>query len=416
MPVTLLAALQVAARVSTLGCAGFAYFTTPSGASYLGAANFWDGVSPDMSASSVLYSVAPAAAGTNGSLALAEVQRFPTQGAHGLDFFTTVDAQHSFLVIPNYYGCGEARGPAQGPCASTAVYRLAPPGSPDVFVPHQRLLTAGPAQTGHLLLSSGAALLLVGENFADQVCTYALQLPGGSFARQSHQPCLPVPGAGALAAAEAHGHAYLVAASYHDPHSGWETRSRVFRAPVPAAPEAPLAWQPHQELPSQGAHGAHLRQLGSQHLLVLAEDRGSAGPAQHSTLYHLSAATGRFELLQRLPTDGAHGARLFEGPGGQPYLAVANFGDRLGGRVAARSSLWRGSNSSSSSSGLVFERVAEVATQGATDVEHWVGADGRHFVAIAEEGDIGKRRHQRSFVRELTSSQMGGKEPPKEEL
>ena len=47
---------------------------------------------------------------------------------------------------------------------------------------------------------------------------------------------------------------------------------------------------------------------------------------------------GEFVRAQRLPGDGAHGAELFEA-GGTAWLAVANFGDRLGKRYAAESTV-----------------------------------------------------------------------------
>ena len=44
-----------------------------------------------------------------------------------------------------------------------------------------------------------------------------------------------------------------------------------------------------------------------------------------------------FVPVQRVPTDGAHGAELFRTASGSVWLAVANFGDRLGQRYAAES-------------------------------------------------------------------------------
>ena len=40
---------------------------------------------------------------------------------------------------------------------------------------YQQLLTAGPGQTDHIILPDGRVLLLVGENFNDELCIYELQ-------------------------------------------------------------------------------------------------------------------------------------------------------------------------------------------------------------------------------------------------
>jgi hypothetical protein len=386
-------ALAAVARVPTQGAAGFKFFTSPtSGAPLLASAHFWDGKSPDMAARSTLHALSADPLAT-GNLTVAALQSFPTKGAHGWDFFTHGAA--SFAVVCSYYGCGSERGPAPAACRSTTILRH--DAASDAFVEHQALATAGPAQTSHLLTSTGAAYLLVGENFNDEVCVYRLSSTTALFERDG--ACLPVPGAGAVAAAEVAGHLYLAAASYHD--AGWRTTSRVFRAPLPRAGDAaaPLAWALHQRIPTHGAHDAELATLAGVTYLFLAEDRSDASTRVTSALLALQPATGLFEEVQRLPTDGAQGGALFLGPAGQPCLAVANFGDRLGGRYAARSQLWCRSASASGA----FERAAEVRTQGATDVEHWVWR-GRHYLAIAEEGDLSRRAWQRSFIYELRAA------------
>ena len=71
----------------------------------------------------------------------------------------------------------------------------------------------------------------------------------------------------------------------------------------------------------------------------------------------------------------------------------------MGGRYAARSSVWRAPGA-----GAQFELVAEVETQGATDVEHFV-VDGRHYVAFAEEGNLRARMFQRSFIYQILAPQ-----------
>ena len=58
-----------------------------------------------------------------GKLRLKAAQDMPTKGAHGWDYFTTTSGDN-LLVMPNYYGCGSARGPTppDAACRSTAVY------------------------------------------------------------------------------------------------------------------------------------------------------------------------------------------------------------------------------------------------------------------------------------------------------
>jgi len=397
------AILRPVARVPTLGAAGFEFIPSPIGP-LLASAHFWDGKSADMSAPSILFTLS---ASPSGNLTLSELQRFPTKGAHGWDFFSIPgEFGGSFLVTCNYYGCGSERGPALGPCKSTSIYRFRE--EEGRFVLFQELATAGPAQTDHIVLPSGEAYLLVGENFNDEVCVfrYTATQSSSSFAKFT---CLRVPGAGAMAVAEAGGFIYLSLASYFD--SGWKTQSPVYRAATATdnttrgssrdAPPGALQWTLHQTLPTFGAHDADSALIGGTEYLFVSEDRDDASSRVSSGLYTLDHATGQYGLLQRIPTDGAHGGELFEGPGGRPYLAIANFGDRQGARYAARSSVWRGE-----AGGGPFALVAEVQTQGATDVEHFA-LSGRHYIAFAEEGNLGRRTFQRSYIYELTDASTG---------
>jgi hypothetical protein len=45
----------------------------------------------------------------------------------------------------------------------------------------------------------------------------------------------------------------------------------------------------------------------------------------------------------------------------------------------------------------MFEQVSQVTSFGATDAEHFVIND-QHFIALSNEGDLQKRRHQYSKV------------------
>jgi hypothetical protein len=391
--------LRLVKRVPTQGNAGFEYFFH-SGAPYLASANFWDGKSPDMSANSELYTLA---IGSEGNLSLTSVQKFHTQGAHGWDAFTSPhDPLATYLVVPNYYGCGSERGPATGSCKSTVVYRAAGGvGMNAPFKEHQRLLTSGPAQTDHLLLppnNGGGLYIIVGENFNDQVCLYQQQTTTLLF--EKHGTCLAVPGAGAMAVAWADKSLFLVASSYHDGRTGWSTRTLVFKAEFSQEEGGLLSsWKAHQELPTNGCHDAEFETIGGTHYLFLSEDRDPDTSKTTSGLYTLTE--GRFQLLQRIPTDGAHAGELFEGPGGEAFLAIANFGDRLGQRYAARSSVWRRGRE-----GGLFALVVEVQTQGATDVEHFVLEGKKHFLAFSNEGDIGKRTHQVSHIYEVVDASV----------
>ena len=57
-------------------------------------------------------------------------------------------------------------------------------------------------------------------------------------------------------------------------------------------------------------------------------------------VYHFDAGQQRFVYVQEIPTDGAHAAEMFTDLLGWSWLVVGNFGDRLGKRYAANSTLW----------------------------------------------------------------------------
>ena len=240
-------------------------------------------------------------------------------------------------------------------------------------------------------------LLIVGENFADAVTLFELDAATLLFTRRQS---LSVPGAGSMAVFEAGDEVVLVAASYHDPHTGWRTRSLVFAADARAGS---LDFSERQRIDTHGAHDADVAEAGGELFLFLSEDRSEASSRVDSSLHVWDREARRFRLFQAIPTDGAHAAEIFEGPDGAAYVMIANFGDRLGKRYAAKSTLWRQPHR-----GAQFELAAEVDSQGATDAEHFVVATARgrarHFVALANEGDIGARAHQRSVVYELLAS------------
>lgn len=309
------------------------------------------------------------------------------RGAHGADTFEF--GGRLLATIPSYYGCGSARGPASPDCASTEVLAFAPEKS--AFQRAFTLATAGPSQTAHYVARGGAAFIIVAENFNDQICFFEVLRTG----QPAKRGCVDVPGAGAMAVAEAGDDIILVAASYHD--NGWSTRSRVFIADARGVGAGALAIKETQQIPTRGAHDAELALLDGALYLFFAEDRDDASPRIESSVLVWVPAKRAFEPLQTIPTDGAHGGKFFVGPDGAAYLAIANFGDRHGQRYEARSEVWRKGRGDAR-----FALFAGVDTHGATDVEHFVLA-GRHFLAFANEGDIGKRLHQTSVVYEVSA-------------
>jgi hypothetical protein len=273
--------------------------------------------------------------------------------------------------------------------------------------------------------------MLVGENFNDEVCIYRVDEEEKEQSSQTSskpktrlsivkQQCLPVPGAGSMAVAEVGDEFILAATSYHDGKTAWSTRSRIFKADARSiGPE--IRFSESQRIDTQGAHDAELAAVGGELFLFFSEDRDAKGPEVQSTLLVWDRETHSFVTHQRIPTDGAHGARMFNGPDGAAYLMIANFGDRLGKRYASKSTLWRQRerervSSQTSASGIpIFEQVAEVASFGATDAEHFV-IDGRHFIALANEGHIQTRLHQRSVIYEVIVETVRGGDTSPDEL
>ena len=111
-------------------------------------------------------------------------------------------------------------------------------------------------------------------------------------------------------------------------------------------------------------------------LLFLSEDRDNAGSKIESKVMIFDHSTNRYAVSQRLPTDGAHAAEFFEirsevdeheveEQESSLWLAIANFGDRLGKRYESESTVWRLDHRQTN----LFQRVASVPTVGATDWE-----------------------------------------------
>jgi len=395
--------LHEVAKIKTDGAAGFEHFTEGQ-SHFLVVPNFWDGIDRNMGADTKVYFTWLS---SSGALEMEETQRIRGQGAHGADVFTTQKGTR-LLTVPFYYGCGSNRGPAltgAHECASTLVMKWNKVTSR--FSETKRLHTAGPAQTNHFMTRDGTSFLLVGENLNDQVCLYRIEertssRPGaGASASASdtelefvkHQ-CLAVPGSGSMAVAEAGEELVLVASSYHE--NGWATNSRIFKADARSSGRT-LNFMETQLIETQGAHDTEVALVAGELFLFFSEDRSAQGPKVDSSLLIWSAADRKFNLHQRIATDGAHGACLFEGPDRAAYLMIANFGDRLGEKYEASSALWRQTHKGPTG---MFEQVSQVTSFGATDAKHFV-IDDQHFIALSNEGDLQKRRHQYSKVYQI---------------
>ena len=113
----------------------------------------------------------------------------------------------------------------------------------------------------------------------------------------------------------------------------------------------------------------------------------------------------KFELLQAIESHGAHACEFFEIEGSL-FLFVANFGDRQAKIYDSFSTIWQlGLNSEftekqecSSTNNtchdnynkFLFHLVGRVSSFGATDGEFFSLGKGRYFLAVSEEGDLGK--------------------------
>ena len=369
-----------------------------------------------MGAKSKAYRVsASGGGGERVSLGLELSQSFGTKGAHGWDFFETAEGD-KLLVVPNYYGCGSTRGPTpeDAACRSTVVYRwqTAPAGNAKGsrdprghFETLQKLATSGPGQTDHFRRGN-ETYLIVGENFANQIAVYRWLPLRSAFTRVQTLPCQ---GAGATAVMQIKEAIWLIATSYHGGQTGWRTQSPVFVWEAGAA-----GFVEAGAIAGSGVHDAEAIEFRGTHFLFLSEDRDDSSSRITSQVLVFSEEIRRFETIQRIPTDGAHGAELFVAHDAL-WLAIANFGDRLGERYKAQSSLWRfrpgaaggeaggeggGGGGGGAGGGGQFVLSASVVSHGATDWEHLV-VGGEDYLALANEGDVRNRKEQTSYVYRL---------------
>eukprot|EP00040_Diaphanoeca_grandis_P015610 m.79803 g.79803 ORF g.79803 m.79803 type:complete len:442 (-) comp25250_c0_seq1:298-1623(-) len=379
--------LSLATSLETHCNAGFETFSVGESV-YIAIANFWDGKSQDMSANSPVHELVV----RDGLLNVGpKLQHMPTKGAHGWDFFVGNHGS-AFLVVPNYYGCGSARGPADADvCRSTAVYRWSDKSNKFKLV--QTLATAGPGQTDHFT-SGSHTFIIVGENFNDEITIWKDNSGSRTskvvFEKTGALPCF---GAGAMAVALVSGVNYIIAAAYHDPETLWKTKSPVYQE----QPDG--SFRQIQVLETHGCHDVDFFSVGDDKFLFLSEDRDASTPLITSAILKFDSARNEFGVMQRIKTDGAHAAEFFE-IDGVAWLAVANFGDRLGKRYEALSSVWQYDHTL-----VAFVLVAEVTTHGATDWEYFSlpldSGDVGHYLAVSNEGDISQQRWQTSHIYQI---------------
>ena len=145
---------------------------------------------------------------------------------------------------------------------------------------------------------------------------------------------------------------------------------------------------------------------GGAHRFFIANDRDDRTTRVRSPVYAVSAG-GRFRLIQEIPTDGAHGAALLRTRGGRLLLAIANFGDRLGKRYAADSTVL-----ARNASGR-FHPIQNIATLGATDWEAFRMGDHDFFVVSNEGADGAPADSVFYRVTELCHGHGGARAPPR---
>jgi hypothetical protein len=147
--------------IPTEGNAGFEYFTKDD-KHYLLSANFWDGISKDMSATSHLIQL-HIEIDSNRIESYDIKQSYNAKGAHGVDYFTI--GSNSFMIIPSYYGCNQHD--SQLECFSTIIYIYND--NTNQFDVHQQIFSSGPSQTDHYETSIGEYYIVIAENFANKV-------------------------------------------------------------------------------------------------------------------------------------------------------------------------------------------------------------------------------------------------------
>lgn len=380
-----------AGSVKTFGAAGFEHFVL-DGRLYLVSANFWDGQDRQMAATSEIFFVIEA---ENSQLDFVRVQGMRTKGAHGADFFSHDD--NSYLVIPSYYGCeGSKRS-----CPSTHLFEYQ--NSTRRFSEVSTISAYGAAQTDHFEVD-GRMYMIVTENFSSRLNIYHVSKKGVST-EVKYVAGADVRGVAACAVSIIEGRYFITAASYHN--RGWKTTSTVFEF-HPKVESLSV----YQTIATTGPHDVEPYTYKNNHFLFFSEDRDDETVEIYSSVYIWSSDNKKFELIQAIPSDGAHASEIFE-MGGRCFLFIANFGDRHGKRYNASSSFWMYAAeedfSLSCESGEEscdatvhdtdkghFKFVGSIPTFGATDGEFFEFS-GKYYLAISEEGDLSKGDKSSAF-------------------
>jgi hypothetical protein len=384
--------LQYEIDLNSVGCAGIEQFAI-NNVSFLAIANFWDGLSSDMSAMSTLHQLSSA---PDSSLETRYIHGFNTKGAHGMDYFTH-DEKH-FLVVPNYYGCEHGNQRAVD-CQSTMVYLWHPESSRFEFFQH--IATAGSAQTDHFLFHDDQ-YLVVAENFAGIISVHQLtktrDMEGPSTYSFKKVQDLECAGTAAVALETLDdGSILLIGASYHD--HGWQTRSHVYLM----KPEQ-SSFHRVQLLDTQGAHDVEMIRYQGAIYLFISEDRSDESSSITSGLWRWEQGTilsqngeiaesyDGFVLKNRVNTVGAHAAEFFI-LDDRLFLAVANFGDRHHKRIDTDSMIYELVHRDD---GVDVVNACSVPSHGATDWEYFM-LDGKSYLALSNEGDFDRIRNDENY-------------------
>lgn len=392
-----------AATVPTRGAAGWEHFVI-DGRDYLSVANFFTSSpkhQPRMQTESVVYSAS--ADPRSGKLALTELQRFPTVGAHGVVHCES--AGHHYLAVPNYYG------------GDTVVLRW--DGTVGKFTKLQTIESDGGGSIEAFRLN-GRQMLAIAEFNVGVAALYVLQSTSTS-AQELFIPWQRVksPGCGSIAALNVTNQdgtvqPLLLAASYVTRETGWHTRSPIF-----ALNGAGAAFEPHSAVATIGAHDVAVYSVAGRHFAFYSNDKDERSTKQPSELFEWIGGFpgGKLESRQTVQTDGAHAAEFFASADGNAhYLAVANLGDRHANTYRRDSVIF--SFDPDAPKAKMLTALQRVATRGATDFRAFV-IGGMTFVAVSNEqddtggGDIGStiwvlRREVGKDVDDLVVKTSGG--------
>ena len=292
-------------QLATVGAADVAAFAMGDGHTYVAVANQHD--TGGVAQMSVIYRVNA----TSGLLD--EWQVLPTSAATGWEPFT-IDGTAYLALASLHSGASHV--------AESAILRY--DADVDEFVPFQTVPTQG-AEDWAAFTVDGTPYLAVANQFDDTTSYVPSQVwrwdsEAGQFALLQN---LTTVGAVQVAAFAAHGHQFLAVANHFDrARDRFMINSTVFIFDAAAG-----RFEPHQHVPTLGAHGVTAFSLfGDDHFLVFANTNSGSPTSPPSHVYRLDAATLRFTLIEQLPTVGAYDATLVV-VDDTPLLAVTSHTD-----------------------------------------------------------------------------------------